>query len=109
MLVRNIPDLCAGKLRSPRTGTENRETGNRVTPNRGFSGPRTTGGKDDLPVFQVGIEGIAGSKSELSPDGTGKTDLPLTGNAGPHIRVSYLRRAFAGPQTGRKSDTMGSD
>ena len=67
----NILNLLAGELRSPRPGTENRETGNCVTFDGGSSGPRMTGYKDDLPAFHAGVEGVAGAKSEFSPDRTG--------------------------------------
>ena len=52
------------------------------------------GDKNDLPTFHVGVEGIAGAKSKLSPDGTGKNDLPLAGNAGLHGKNILPRRAL---------------
>ena len=42
------------------------------------------GRKDDLPAFHAGVKGVAGTKSQLAPDWTGKDNLPLAGNAGLH-------------------------
>ena len=42
------------------------------------------GREDDLPAFHARIDGIAWAKSELSPDGAGKNNLPLAGYAGLH-------------------------
>jgi len=57
------------------------------------------GGKDNLPAFHAGVEGIAGAKSKLSPDGTGKNDLPLAGNAGLHGK-NILPHEDVGAQDG---------
>jgi len=43
-----------------------------------------TGAKDDLPALDARIEGISGPKSQLSPDGTGKNNLPLAGDTSLH-------------------------
>ena len=37
-----------------------------------------------MPALHFGIEGVAGTKSESSPDRPGKDDLSLAGNAGLH-------------------------
>ena len=55
------------------------------------------GGKDNLPAFHASVEGIAGAKSKLSPDGTGKNHLPLAGNAGLHGK-SIVPREGLGAQ-----------
>ena len=96
----NVLDLIAGELRGPRSGTKNREAGNGIAPDARFGSPWMAGGKDDLPALHVGVEGIAGAKSELSPDGTGKNDLSLAGNAGLHGKNILPRRAH-GEQGGR--------
>ena len=57
------------------------------------------GGKDNLPAFHASVEGIAGAKSKLSPDGTGKNHLPLAGNAGLHGK-NILPREGLGTQDG---------
>ena len=56
-------------------------------------------GKDDLPAFHAGVEGITGAKSELSPDGTGENHLSLAGNAGLHGK-NILPREGLGAQDG---------
>jgi len=47
-----------------------------------------------LPAFHASVEGIAGAKSKLSPDRTGKNHLPLAGNAGLHGKNILPREGF---------------
>ena len=37
-----------------------------------------------MSAFQIRVEGVAGAKPQLPPDGAGKNHLPFTGNAGLH-------------------------
>ena len=93
----NVLNLFAGELRSLRSGTENRETSNCITSNDRFGGPQMAGSKDNLPALHGGVERIAKTKSEFSPDGHGKNHLPLAGNAGLHSK-NILPREFLGSQ-----------
>ena len=57
------------------------------------------GCKDNLPAFHASVEGIAGAKSKLSPDRTGKNHLPPAGNARLHGKNILPREGF-GAQDG---------
>lgn len=47
----------------------------------------------DLPALHAGIKRVARAQAELSPDSTGKNDLPLAGHARLHRKNILPHRA----------------
>jgi hypothetical protein len=66
-----------------------------------------TGREDDLAALHARVERVAWAKSELSPDGAGKNNLPFAGNPGLHRKNILPHQALG--NTLRLSETTRAD